>query len=770
MSRVQVLRGVMPRLYHDIYEMEVITTCGPDDQFSSPKQIRWAPSIAGGKLLVANGGTTVNAHLRGADLGYYSKFYQSSTWSAIDSDQNYIYSNVGTTTIRRFDHNFGNYEAFTILAGNARMIEFSGDPLYGYVSIASTDHHGVQKIRKSDMTVVASIEGAAGSGDGAFNNPLGLKYYGGKLYVCDETRVIRLDASSDTLTWDSTLYTTTSPYRPNDIDTDGTYWYMVVANGYLWKKNFDFSQIGAGVNIASNGYSLCIIPDQGDGYSQTLAVCSNTNSNLKRHRCSDLSLINTVGSAGTGADSLFDLTLTTSVATKVTYLMDDGWSYEEPTASTSHALLWNGIAGYTFRTAGPHKVTIRVAGGLGLVTAINGGSDFISGMKNLRNCKSLATLDLSETGISTGSYAPLRMDLSEIPKSVSTLTLDYCQYVTGSLINLPRNVSTIILGYAPVVGSLADLPTLGVGTQYIYYCTNIIGSLADIPFTIYTLRMQGCTGITAGSLASQTSIRSLVIHSMGWSSASVDIVLLSISDAIHANAAHFTYATPAIQIGGTNAAPGGTASAATTSPLITPGTGNSNSDWLWDADLSKHKALTGTAAIWVMRNNVGHAWTVSATGVGGAEMLSNPGFETWTTDTDVANWTEAVTGAATISKESSLKMDGSYAVKLVSDGADSAVLVQSQTVVAGSTYRLQFWTRGDGTYSGYYRVYDNSHSANLIATTSTGVTGTTYTLVSVDFTAPTGCTSISLSVRAPQTAGGIAYFDDASHRLIGGAG
>jgi len=102
---------------------------------------------------------------------------------------------------------------------------------------------------------------------------------------------------------------------------------------------------------------------------------------------------------------------------------------------------------------------------------------------------------------------------------------------------------------------------------------------------------------------------------MGWLADDVDLVLKSISDAIHLNVNHFTYATPSLQIGGTNAAPGGTAAAATTSPSVTPGDGNSDSDWLWDAGAGKHKALTGMAAIYVMRNCAGHSWTVTATGV-----------------------------------------------------------------------------------------------------------------------------------------------------------
>jgi len=167
---------------------------------------------------------------------------------------------------------------------------------------------------------------------------------------------------------------------------------------------------------------------------------------------------------------------------------------------------------------------------------------------------------------------------------------------------------------ASLVMALTDLP-VGLKYAYFYSDPSLTGDISTLPVGLTTAYFYSDPSLTAGSVSTLTLISNLRLYSNGWNAASIDIVLLSISNAIHANVNHFTYATPSLQIGGSNAAPGGTPAAATTSPLVTPGSGNSDTDWQWDAGAGKHKALTGMAAIWIMRNNTGHAWTVTATGV-----------------------------------------------------------------------------------------------------------------------------------------------------------
>lgn len=151
----------------------------------------------------------------------------------------------------------------------------------------------------------------------------------------------------------------------------------------------------------------------------------------------------------------------------------------------------------------------------------------------------------------------------------------------------------------------------------------------------------------------------------------------------------------------------------------------------------------------------------------GAEILGNTGFETaGGGGADVfGSWTEAA-GMGTITNEGTIVHGGSHACKFTAGASDDCRLYQDKTVTPGRLYKIVMWTRGDGTNAGKYRVYDLTHSANIIVTTSTGVTGTSYTKVEVWFTAPIGCVSVRFYLWAPTAAGGVAYFDDVSLKEV----
>ena len=255
------------------------------------------------------------------------------------------------------------------------------------------------------------------------------------------------------------------------------------------------------------------------------------------------------------AGEVFDPTITTSIPTSILWVSSDG--YGAVTRGTTHDV------SYTVPADGPRTWNIYCPAGLSYIR----------------------TFDMREDKI-------VRIDVSLL-RSAWQMTA----FTNSGLIM-----------------SLRDLP---LGLTYAHFSSDplITGDLSDLPLGLTVASFSSDPLITAGNVSHLVSIREFRIYSMGWSSASVDIVLLSISNAIHVNVNHFTYATPSLEIGGTNAVPGGNASAATTDPMISPGSGNSDTDWQWDAGAGKHKALTGMAAIWIMRNNAGHAWTVTATGV-----------------------------------------------------------------------------------------------------------------------------------------------------------
>ena len=135
------------------------TNVEPDNQFTSPKQCNYSSVL--NKMLIANGGTAVNFHVRNPDLSYHNKFFQAATYYyQIDCDSQHIYVASGTSYIRRYNLMFGDTRVYSSVCGNGniRMIDASSDPDYLYVtSNNATDGHGVRMIRKSDMTVVASL-------------------------------------------------------------------------------------------------------------------------------------------------------------------------------------------------------------------------------------------------------------------------------------------------------------------------------------------------------------------------------------------------------------------------------------------------------------------------------------------------------------------------------------------------------------------------------------------------------------------------------------
>ncbi|MFA6509515.1 MAG: LamG-like jellyroll fold domain-containing protein [Candidatus Peribacteraceae bacterium] len=150
----------------------------------------------------------------------------------------------------------------------------------------------------------------------------------------------------------------------------------------------------------------------------------------------------------------------------------------------------------------------------------------------------------------------------------------------------------------------------------------------------------------------------------------------------------------------------------------------------------------------------------------GSELLTNGGFETaGAGGADVfGTWTDNVDDGA-IDDETTLVQGGGHAAKLTRNTSGPTV-TQDVAVTAGAIYRFSFWTRGDGTNAGRYYVYDATNGVYIGAITQTGITSTAYTLFTYDFTAPTGCTSVRVSVIAPTANGGIAYFDDVSLKQI----
>lgn len=133
------------------------------------------------------------------------------------------------------------------------------------------------------------------------------------------------------------------------------------------------------------------------------------------------------------------------------------------------------------------------------------------------------------------------------------------------------------------------------------------------------------------------------------------------------------------------------------------------------------------------------------------------------------HWT-LTAGSGAIAAETTHRHAGAYAAKL-SYTAGASYLHQDFTVTAAATCTLSFWARGDGVVGGRYQIRRmTAVEADIVAIAATGVTGTTYRQVFVNFTVPAGCTTVRVYFHSP-SASGDAYFDSAtlSHRVPGTA-
>jgi len=280
----------------------------------------------------------------------------------------------------------------------------------------------------------------------------------------------------------------------------------------------------------------------------------------------DKLVLYTVSGPATGT---FDPAVTTSLSTTIVWKLDDGTEYQ--TTGTSH-----GISN-TFANLGTHRCVVRVQGGLGRVTGIDCSTDAVTWIVNLLKLSNAITLDLSEN-------TSLNIFTAQIPKKSVTLSLSNCQ--------------------------------------------NVGGSLTDLPVTIGSLNAWHCYLIGGNSIAHFQNINYCYLQSMAMIQSRVDSILLSCSDAIHANVNYFTYVIGiSLTIGGSDEAP--SHMDGYVDPLVTPGTGLSDEHWLWDAGTSKHKALDGGAALWRLSHNNGHTWTITFNGGVAVQKLLGTSSTSW---------------------------------------------------------------------------------------------------------------------------------------------
>lgn len=174
-------------------------------------------------------------------------------------------------------------------------------------------------------------------------------------------------------------------------------------------------------------------------------------------------------------------------------------------------------------------------------------------------------------------------------------------------------------------------------------------------------------------------------------------------------------------------------------------------------------------------SNIGRNVGYNASGVSAFSELitSNADFETYVGTQDDATsdtftgWTVNTPDGlveATATAQSLLN-----AVKITTGattGAGGARLTRSITVVPGVTYRLRFWSRGNGVTGAVWRLRDVTNGADIRALATTGITGTTYQEVIYDFVAPALCVSVSIQFFGANVDGSAGFYDNTSLKQL----
>lgn len=161
----------------------------------------------------------------------------------------------------------------------------------------------------------------------------------------------------------------------------------------------------------------------------------------------------------------------------------------------------------------------------------------------------------------------------------------------------------------------------------------------------------------------------------------------------------------------------------------------------------------------------------------GTEMMLNSSFETYATNganQEFTSWTNVIAGTANINNSATAYV-GSASVKLTTTGAtggstDGALIYQDVTVTGDTEYTLSFWTQGDGTHMGQWRLEDGDDPGTYLTNTAdTMVTAAEWTQITRTFTTPTGFTNLRVEFFSPLIgSGAYALFDNVSLQAGGG--
>lgn len=127
------------------------------------------------------------------------------------------------------------------------------------------------------------------------------------------------------------------------------------------------------------------------------------------------------------------------------------------------------------------------------------------------------------------------------------------------------------------------------------------------------------------------------------------------------------------------------------------------------------------------------------------------------------SWTESAGDGAIADGGAAEAYRGSSCLKITCGASNNTSIYSADIDVSslsnGDSYSIKFWTKGDGTNSGIYSIYDVTNTTYIAENQDTSVTANYWTQITYTNTLPTGCTNLRVYFKPGATSGDIAYFD-----------
>lgn len=182
---------------------------------------------------------------------------------------------------------------------------------------------------------------------------------------------------------------------------------------------------------------------------------------------------------------------------------------------------------------------------------------------------------------------------------------------------------------------------------------------------------------------------------------------------------------------------------------------------------TRHNQLAGGDRAYLEADGLVEFMAVTSeyTQVESTELLSNLGFETaGGGGDDVFDiWTENDDGNDSAIARNATPHTGTYACRIHTRTVNSIGHVYQDFVTEpGERYKVTYWTRGDGSDSGWVKLWDTIAGIDIIGKHTTSISGTTYTEKTLHVTAPDDCTAIRLYLYCSLTDEAMVYYDDVS--------